>query len=88
MRDSHRSPDFAQTCLEAWREVIAACAENPWILEGVAFQSTVRFMFEQNWPESEIAAYWEQFTRIVASVDTLLVHLHPQDVEPSCENTP
>jgi hypothetical protein len=73
-------PGFADRCLDAWKQVVAACAVRPWVLEGVAFQNTVRFMFEQELPDQEICAYWERFVAIVRDVDPLLVHLRPGDV--------
>ena len=80
LRRSHRSPGFPDRCLDAWQHVVAASAEHPWVLDGVAFQSTVRFMFEQEVPEREIHAYWGSFVGIVAAADPLLVHLRPGDV--------
>ena len=79
-RRSHRSPGFPDRCLDAWRQVTSACAEHPWVLEGVTFQSTVRFMFEQDVPEREIDAYWDDFLTIVRAVDPLLVYLRPGDL--------
>lgn len=78
---SHRSPGFPDRCLEAWRRAVSACEKHPWVLEGVAFQSTVRFMYEQEAPEREIAQYWDDFVATIRPVDPLLVHLLPSDVE-------
>ncbi len=80
-RRSHRSHGFPRRCLDAWEQVASACAEHPWVLEGVACQSTVRFMFEQELPEWEIDAYWDDFVAIVRPADPLLVHLLPGDVK-------
>jgi hypothetical protein len=80
LRRSHRSSDFPDRCLDAWELVAFACGEHPWVLEGVMFQSTVRFMFEQDVPERVIDAYWDDFVTIVRDVDPLLVFLRPTNV--------
>ncbi|MEM7092729.1 MAG: hypothetical protein AAF567_06995 [Actinomycetota bacterium] len=80
-RRSHRSDDFPERCLHAWRSVVDASLVHPWVLEGVAFQSTVRFMFEQDLPERTIEAYWDDFVATVRPVAPLFVHLLPRDVE-------
>jgi len=60
---------------------VSASARHPWVLDGVAFQSTVRFMFEQEMPEREIDAYWDDFVTTVRPAGPLLVHLLPGDVK-------
>ena len=79
---------FAPRCLDAWGRVVAACGRRPWVLEGVALQSTVRFMFEHDVPEPDIVTYWDEFTALVRPVDPLIVHLEARERRsPSCATT-
>jgi len=80
-RQSHRG-NFAALSLNAWQRFNfdhqqakqAPCA----ILEGYAFQSTVRFLFANNLPRSEIDAYFSTWQRI-GQTRTSLIYLEIDD---------
>jgi hypothetical protein len=71
---------FAEECLRSW----AAFAEKEkerktvHILEGSAFQSTVRVMMEKSLPG--IAAYFQRFEEIISVLEPKMVYLRPSDV--------
>lgn len=75
-RDGH---SFIDACLNAWSRFTAASqGENiVHILEGSAFQSTVRFMMEERL--GGIEDYFLQFEEIVSQSSPRLVYLRPLD---------
>lgn len=78
VRRQHRRPDYDDICIRRWQYLVERACEGPWLLEGCAFQSTVRFMFEQAWSLDRIEAYWRRFEAVVAAVGAVHVHLvHP-----------
>jgi len=56
LRKLSASPAFASLCIQAIRKFIDA-EPGILILEGSAFQNTVRFMFANEWPPIRISAY-------------------------------
>jgi hypothetical protein len=73
VRKRNRGDDFETQCLARWRDFLHAL-DGPWVLEGCALQSTVRFMFANCWPRPRIDAYWQAFEEIVAPfVEKLLL---------------
>jgi hypothetical protein len=80
LKESRKNSDiFVKSCLDAWR----LFAENATktggihILEGSAFQSTVRFMLEQE--ISGIEGYYASFEEIVFPLAARVVYLRPKD---------
>ena len=77
-RASHREPGFVGRAVDAWHDVVADLDTASWALDGVAWQSTVRFLFEQDAPTAEIERYWRLFEAVVTPYRPVLVHLrHP-----------
>lgn len=70
---------FAASCLDAWRHFAenATKAKGIHLLEGSAFQSTVRFMMEEEL--SNIEDYYTQFEEIVSPLAARVVYLRPKD---------
>jgi hypothetical protein len=76
---SRRRPEFAQQCLDAWSSFVDAIGTRTWVLDGAAFQSTVRFMFEQRVPYDEIFAYWRVFESVVSPLRPTVFYLRDDD---------
>ncbi len=76
---SREQPGFASRCLQNWR----AFAERSQptrglcILEGSAFQSTVRFLMEQE--HGDARGYIANFEHVVKTISPVLVYLRPSD---------
>jgi hypothetical protein len=70
---------FINQCLQAWARFTEECLKQDTvhILEGSAFQSTVRFMMEKNRPG--IQQYYRRFEEIVAPLYPRMVYLRPRD---------
>lgn len=81
IRRQHRSASFADLCIERWREAARSSVPKPWVLDGCALQSTVRFMFEQARPLHTIEDYWLRFNDAVAPADPRLVYFRHRNVE-------
>ncbi|MDM0078725.1 AAA family ATPase [Variovorax sp. J2P1-59] len=76
---TREQPGFASRCLQSWNAFAERVQSNRGlcILEGSAFQSTVRFLMEQ---ESEDAhGYVAQFEHLVRAVCPAVVYLRPAD---------
>jgi hypothetical protein len=81
LRRTAATPGFAARCLAHWRR-FASESRNAGalpILEGSAFQSTIRFMLEQEVPRDEILAYLRDFERMLAPLAPRLVYLAAPD---------
>jgi hypothetical protein len=71
---------FAEECLASWARFVDQCKgkKTVHIVEGIAFQSTVRFMMEMQ--ENGIAQYYRRFEEVVACLNPKMVYLRPRDV--------
>lgn len=71
--------NFIEMCLQSWsRFVEKGQKENAlYILEGSAFQSTVRFMMEERMPA--IDDYYRRFEKLVAPLNPRMVYLRSRD---------
>ncbi len=56
-----RNGNFPAICLNAWRSFLNAQPVNVAILEGYAFQNTIRFLFEQQLPRKRINTYFHHW---------------------------
>ena len=68
---------FSDVCLNAWRSFLESQANSVGILDGYAFQSTVRFLFEQQASRDLINNYfsrWQEF-----APDTSITYLFVND---------
>jgi hypothetical protein len=79
VRARHRETEFAEICLRQWSAVVDASRGDVWLLDGCAFQSTVRFMFEQCTDLDEILRYWSRAEQILSEAGTMLVYLEQRD---------
>jgi hypothetical protein len=72
-------PSFPTECLSAWQNFVmrAECSSTLHILDGSAFQSTVRFMMQSEYSEIEIEQYYRKFEDIIAPLSPALVYLRP-----------
>lgn len=70
---------FVVACLSAWRQFSEKSANTDVIhvLEGSAFQSTVRFIMEEEL--SGIEDYYTQFEEIISPLAARVVYLRPKD---------
>lgn len=71
--------DYAHRCLQSWQRFADTARSKGalYILEGSAFQSTVRFLMEQEW--QGITEYVQRFEEIVRPLQPALVYLQPED---------
>ncbi len=76
---SREQPGFASRCLRSWRAFAqrAQSVDGLCILEGSAFQRTVRFLMEQE--REDVHGYIVAFTRVVSLVSPVLVYMRPAD---------
>jgi molybdopterin-guanine dinucleotide biosynthesis protein len=74
--------DYAEVCLSRWRAFAtdrgSGSAEVA-IIEGCAFQSTLRFLYANRVPAGEIHSFWESCEKIIAPLDPRLVYLYQPD---------
>jgi hypothetical protein len=70
---------FVSACLDSWYRFAERAAKDPVIhvLEGSAFQSTVRFMMEEEL--SGIDKYYTRFEEIVTPLAARMVYLRPKE---------
>lgn len=74
------SASFPELCLARWRAFVSRTEPGTLhVLEGVAFQSTVRFMYAADRSVADIEDYVARFVEVVASSCPLLVYLVPPD---------
>ncbi|WP_198085348.1 hypothetical protein [Variovorax sp. E3] len=73
--------DYPSHCLRSWQRFAAEArsAGTLHILEGSAFQSTVRFMMEQDC--ADIDGYFEAFEETVRPLSPSFIYLRPEDAE-------
>lgn len=71
--------DFPFRCLQSWQRFAdrTRSEDTLHILEGSAFQSTVRFMMEQD--REGIAGYFAHFEEIVSPLQPSFIYLRPVD---------
>ena len=50
--------NFPEACVSAWRSFLESQPNSVHVLDGYAFQTTVRFLFEQRLKRSSINAYF------------------------------
>jgi hypothetical protein len=82
IRRLHAQPDYDEICLLQRRRVVEASRQTLWVLDGCAMQSTVRFMFEQNWPIDRTESYWRRFEQAISRARAVLVYFtHPRPDE-------
>lgn len=78
MRKSRHESVFFERCLQSWRRFTdeAQHKSTLHIMEGSIFQSTVRFMMEdEHWG---ISKYFKQFEEIVSPLSPALIYLRPR----------
>ena len=73
-------PDFADNCLKQWNLFAGQALQGDelHIMEGSAFQSTVRFMMENEM--DGIEHYFSEFVSVVKPLSPALVYLRPNDI--------
>jgi hypothetical protein len=71
--------DFIEVCLHSWSRFTDNCQKDSvvHILEGSAFQSTVRFMMEERL--TAIEDYYQRFEKIVRPLNPRMVYLRTQN---------
>jgi adenylate kinase family enzyme len=71
---------FAEECLSVWARFVDQCKgqKTIHIFEGIAFQSTIRFMMEMR--EDGIERYYSHFEEIVKPLNPRMIYLRPRDV--------
>ena len=77
----HRdAPDFAESCLKQWGLFVghAQQGEELHIMEGSAYQSTVRFMMENDM--DGIDHYFSEFVNVVKPLSPAMIYLRPNDI--------
>jgi hypothetical protein len=81
LRRSAARPDFAQRCLAGWEAFAARNTSRAGVavLEGSAFQSTLRFLLEYGAPRTEMLAYVRGFDGRVARSAPRMIHLEQPD---------
>lgn len=77
MHPARHESGFAEGRLECWREFTQRVLRQSQlhILEGSAFQSTIRFMLEDEYPSIE--EYHRQFENCVSPLSPLMIYLRP-----------
>ena len=71
--------DFADLCISSFAEFVGR-EEGVLILDGAAFQSTIRFMFANGWREPCIGAYLARWAGVVATAQPRLLLFRVDDV--------
>ena len=56
-----RNSDFSEVCLDAWQSFLGSQTHAVSILDGYAFQSTLRFLFEQRARRNHINRYFQRW---------------------------
>jgi adenylate kinase family enzyme len=71
---------FAEECLSSWASFVDQCQgqKTVHIFEGIAFQSTVRFMMDMR--ENGIERYYRRFEETVECLKPRMVYLRPRDI--------
>lgn len=71
--------DYPERCLHGWQCFVDEIRNGSTlhILEGSVFQSTVRFMMEQD--RTDIDDYFERFMAVLSPLRSVLIYLRPED---------
>jgi hypothetical protein len=75
-------PEFPSRCLASWEQFVSVLRERDdvCILEGSAFQSTIRFMLEYGTTtDAEALEYVRDFDRAIAGIESRFIYLHQSD---------
>jgi len=77
--EDHQDSEFASNCLRRWLHFAeTAIADDVLhIMEGSAFQMTVRFMMQTDQPG--ISEYYDEFSGIVAGLEPGFIYLRPNN---------
>lgn len=59
-----RNSDFSEICLDAWHSFLGSQTQAVSILDGYAFQNTVRFLFEQRAHRNHIDSYFQRWQEL------------------------
>lgn len=80
LRKFNDSPAFPEMCLQSWKQFVAKEKnENTvHIMEGSAFQSTVRFMMEHE--TRGITEYFKRFINLIEPLSPAFIYLRPNSV--------
>lgn len=78
-RAAKSQDNFAAVCIQSWLQFVDRWKDQDTlhILEGSAFQSTVRFMMENRLPG--IAAYYRRFEEVVSPLAARMIYFRPVD---------
>ena len=79
--EGRNNSEFPALCLEQWRRFVEGVQEQDLlhIMEGSAFQMTVRFMMHNN--HSNMTEYFVKFSEIVTSLEPGFIYLRPNDAQ-------
>jgi hypothetical protein len=79
LKQARNDGGFVKACLDSWQQFAEKATNDEVIhvLEGSAFQSTVRFMMEEEL--SGIEEYYTRFEEIVSPLAARVVYLRPKD---------
>ena len=64
--------EFSEVCLDAWQSFLSTQSKSVSILDGYAFQSTVRFLFAQRAHRNQIDSYFQRWQDLAP--DTLITY--------------
>jgi hypothetical protein len=79
IRAQHRQRDFTDVCLKQWSTVAQQSQEAVLVLDGCAFQSSVRYLFEQCVSAETIRSYWKAAETTLAQAAARFVYLMQAD---------
>lgn len=79
LRRRSADPDFADLCVLSFAELVHR-EDGVLILEGSAFQSTVRFMFANGWREPCLGAYLAKWASVVTAAQPRILLFRVDDV--------
>jgi len=68
-----RNGNFPEVCLNAWRSFLDSQPKEVTVLDGYAFQNTVRFLFENLVDRNEISNYFHRWQELAPA--TSIVYL-------------
>jgi len=80
LRSESVATNFIERCIESWARFATATqqTETLYILEGSAFQSTVRIMMELDYESSAIVDYYKTFESVVSDLQPALIYFRQQ----------
>ena len=79
IRAQRRRGDFTDVCLKQWSLVVQESGGAVVVLDGCAFQSTVRYLFEQCVAIEAIRSYWQNAEAILTQTGARFVYLTQPD---------